>query len=65
MDTKDAVTTTSAKSFRQKAEIVSLNLQKRLKKHIIQKIICLKIPLSRWMQCWPPRRNFPRSLREW
>ena len=28
-------------------------------------MICIKIPLSLWMQCWSPRRRFPCSLREW
>ena len=27
-------------------------------------MICIKILLFRWMQCWPPYGNFPSSLRE-
>ena len=34
-----------------------------LKKHIIQKNDLHKGPIVSWMQCWPPRWNFPRSLR--
>ena len=35
------------------------------KTYILKKMICIKIPLSLWMQCWSPRRRFPCSLREW
>ena len=39
---------------------------KKVKKtNILEKMICIKIPLSLWMQCWSPRRRFPCSLREW
>ena len=38
---------------------------KTLKNHKVQKMIWIKILLTRWMQCWPPLRNYPRSLREW
>ena len=44
MDTKDALTTTWPKSYRQKAEIVSLNLQKVWRQHKNQKSDRHKVP---------------------
>ena len=31
----------------------------------LKKVIGINFLLSRWMQCWPPRRSFPPSLQEW
>ena len=52
-----------AEEFLGKGRKVSAQCAETLKKHIIQKNDLHKGPIVSWMQCWPPRWNFPRSLR--
>ena len=66
MDTKNAVITTSPKNFRRTAEKFSLNVEKKLKKHTIQKNDLHKNPIV-WMKAvltTPPKfsSKSPRKI---
>ena len=55
-----------AEKFSTKVRKNCAQVTKLVKKNIyFKKTVCIKILLHRWMQCWPPRRSFPHSLREW
>ena len=65
MDAKNAVITTSPENFQKWRKIFRSRRKNVKETYILKKMICIKIPLSLWMQCWSPRRGFPCSLREW
>ena len=64
LDTTNAVITTSPMSFQRKVENFSLKKKIGKKNIYFKKMIGIRILLSQWMQSWPQRRSFPRSLRE-
>ena len=65
LDMRNSVITTSLKRFDESPETLR-SMYKKVKKIMkFKEMICLKILWSRWMQSWPPRRSFPRSLKEW
>ena len=65
LDMRNSVITTSLKRFDESPETLR-SMYKKIKKIMkFKEMICLKILWSRWMQSWPPRRSFPRSLKEW
>ena len=57
LQSRRRVSNEKLKMFRSKYKIGKKNV-------FFKKTVCIEILLSQWMQCWPPRRNFPCSFRE-